>query len=304
MPLRPIAIVVLTLGLATPASANRARGHFNHLGMSFPQETRVASSRRDGSPPTVMFCAWSTTVREFSKFVAATGYRATADMLSLGRDGWKARGHTWRNPGFRQRPNHPVVGVSYHDALEFCRWLTRRERRLGGIDPQECYRLPTDDEWQALIVWKFPNRKYAWGDTWPPPPKAGNFAGEEMRASPDWPEGWECIAGFRDGFVGTAPVSVSSGKAGVADLSGNVWQWTSTPFHKELNSVELRAKYPFLDSDMDSTGKPSKVIRGGCWNDYFPGLLELNTRGAREPHNRNSGLGFRIVLAPGDVPND
>ena len=71
-----------------------------------------------------------------------------------------------------------------------------------------------------------------------------------------------------------------------------------------MNRAELREKYRFLDRDTDDTGEPSKVIRGGCWNDYFPGLLELNTRGAREPHNRNSGLGFRIVLAPGDVPND
>ena len=253
-----------------------------------------------------MFCACPTTVRDFSRFVAATGYRATDGMLSLGRDGWTARGKTWRNPGFPQKNDHPVVGVSYKDALAFCRWLTRFERRTGMIMKSECYRLPTDEEWQALVVWEFQERKYAWGDTWPPPKDSGNFAGEEMRGSPAWPGGWECILGFRDGFAGTSPVTefLEHADSGYADLSGNIWQWTSTPFRKELNSPELRARYPFLDSDTDVTGKPSKVIRGGCWNDYFPGLLELNTRGAREPHNRNSGLGFRIVLAPGEVPND
>jgi formylglycine-generating enzyme required for sulfatase activity len=264
-------------------------------------------SGQTSQPVPVRFAAWPTRVRDFDAFVAETNYDATADMLSLGRDGWAARGATWRRPGFPQGPDHPVVGVSYEDALQFCRWLTRRERERELIAPDECYRLPTDEEWQRLadFVRPWPGSMYAWGNYWPPMPFDGNFAGEEVLDSPNWPEGWDCIRDTRDSYVGTSPVTWEGGNyRGYRDITGNVWQWTSTPFHKELNPPELRARYPFLDSDTDVTGKPSKVIRGGCWNDYFPGLLELNTRGAREPHNRNAGLGFRVVVAPGEVPND
>ena len=265
----------------------------------------------------VSFAAWATRVSDFETFVAETKYDATAGALTLGRDGWKERGGSWRDPGFAQGPEHPVVCVSYFDALAFCRWLTRRERASGRIRNDQCYRLPTDEEWQGLIEWVFQGRKYPWSnpnspwagtrasEDWPPLWYHGNYAGEEVLASPAWPEGWESARGYRDEFIGTAPVNWGgSDQWGYHDLSGNVWQWTSTPFRREMNSPELRRRYPFLDSDNDATGKPSMVIRGGCWNDFFPGMLELNTRGAREPNNRNAGLGFRMVLAAGEVPND
>ncbi len=262
----------------------------------------------------VQFAAWPTRVQDFERFVAATNYEATGGALSLGPDGWKARGDSWRHPGFPQGPDHPVVCVSFFDALAFCRWLTKTERAAGRLAPDQCYRLPTDDEWQALIDWAYDGRKFSWSEfssglretkDWPPVWYHGNYAGEEVLTSGFWPEGWKCAEGYRDEFAGTAPVTWGgSDQWGYHDLSGNVWQWTSTPFHREMNRAELRDKYRFLDRDTDDSGLPSKVIRGGCWNDYFPGLLELHTRGAREPHNRNSGLGFRIVLAPGEVPKD
>ncbi len=282
----------------------------NSLGMKIAKEPLRSPGDGPANAATsipLRFAAWPTRVRDFDAFIADTHHDATTDMLSLGRDGWKERGASWRHPGFVQGQNHPVVGISYEDALAFCRWLTKREREQGWIGLDECYRLPTDDEWQRLIrfVEPWPGAKYIWGNQWPPASYDGNFAGEEVLESPDWPEGWDSVRGNRDEFVGTSPVTWEGGNyRGYHDLSGNVWQWTSTPFRKELNSSELRANYPFLDSDSDVTGKPAKVIRGGCWNDYFPGLLELNTRGAREPHNRNSGLGFRIVRAPGEVPHD
>ncbi len=282
----------------------------NSLGMKIAKEPlsspREVAGKAETTTP-LRFAAWPTRVRDFDAFVAETHHDATSEMLSLSRDGWTSRGASWRHPGFSQGSDHPVVGVSYNDAIAFCQWLTNREREQGRIELNACYRLPTDEEWQRLVssVAPWPNSKYLWGNHWPPAPYEGNFAGEEVLESPDWPEGWDCIRATRDDFVGTSPVTWEGGNyRGFHDLTGNVWQWTSTPFRRELNRDEIRERYRFLDRETDDTGKPSKVIRGGCWNDYFPGLLELNTRGAREPHNRNSGLGFRIVLAPGDVPEN
>jgi heme-degrading monooxygenase HmoA len=86
----------------------------NSLGMKF---VSVASTQ-------VLFSVWDTRVRDFETFVKSTGYDATGDMLSLGEDGYKQRGATWKEPGFSQGANHPVVGVSWNDAEEFCKWTS------------------------------------------------------------------------------------------------------------------------------------------------------------------------------------
>jgi hypothetical protein len=54
---------------------------------------------------------WDTRVADFETFVKNTGYDATADMYSLGKDWWEKGGVTWREPDFIQGSNHPVVGV-------------------------------------------------------------------------------------------------------------------------------------------------------------------------------------------------
>jgi hypothetical protein len=94
--------------------AMKDRPWVNSLGMKF---VPVASTQ-------VLFSVWDTRVRDFETFVKSTGYDATGDMLSLGEDGYKQRGATWKEPGFSQGANHPVVGVSWNDAEEFCKWTS------------------------------------------------------------------------------------------------------------------------------------------------------------------------------------
>ena len=53
--------------------------------------------------------------QDFEMFVKSTGCDAPAAMYSIGKNGWKERGATWKEPGFRQGANHPVVGVSPYD---------------------------------------------------------------------------------------------------------------------------------------------------------------------------------------------
>ncbi len=78
----------------------------NSLGMKF---IPVAGTE-------VLFDIWDTRAGDFRAFVESAGYEVTGDIWSLGKDGWKQRGATWIEPGFKQSATDPVVGVSWEDA--------------------------------------------------------------------------------------------------------------------------------------------------------------------------------------------
>src|SRR5471030_2279460 len=78
---------------------------------------------------------------QFAKFVADTNYKTEAEKGGKGGFGFGAKG--WRNPekyGNKQTDDHPVVVVSWNDAQEFCKWLSKKEGKT--------YRLPTGAEWE------------------------------------------------------------------------------------------------------------------------------------------------------------
>jgi Sulfatase-modifying factor enzyme 1 len=91
----------------------------------------------------VLFSVWDTRVQDFLASgydpTKQPGYDAMEPMYSLGKDGWKQRGTTWKEPGFKQDPTHPVVGVSWDDAKAFCGWLTKRERGSGTLHKDMYY---------------------------------------------------------------------------------------------------------------------------------------------------------------------
>jgi formylglycine-generating enzyme required for sulfatase activity len=233
--------------------------------------------------------AWPTRLQDFAAFIAATGYDATGNMLTLGKDDfdWLPHGHTWESPGFAQTPDHPVVGVSYHDAVAFCAWLTEQERLSGNIDSRQSYGLPTDLEWSLAVGLRqeeggSPEERlyrsqgtYPWGPAWPPPPNFGNYAGAESRR--DMPSWWGVVpGGYVDPFPRTSPVaSFAPNHLGLYDLSGNVWEWCA---------------------DAYCPGSLARVIRGGSWGSDRPAYLQSANRIAKFPDSRNDETGFRIAL--------
>jgi hypothetical protein len=177
----------------------------------------------------VLFCIWDTQVEDYSAFVDATGNDTTGGMWSLGQDGWKQLGATWKDPGFSQGPTHPVVGVSWYDATAFCAWLTTRDRRSGVLPAGASYRLPTDQEWSIVVGLDSESgttpeekdskvRLYPWGTMWPPPPGAGNYCGVEAKIGNE-PEGLIVIEDYYDGYPRTSPVgSFPPNKHGLYDM--------------------------------------------------------------------------------------
>ena len=205
----------------------------------------------------VHFSIWDTRVKDYAVFAAATNYAA---------------GSEWKNPGFAQTDNDPVVNVSWDDAKVFCTWLTAKERAEGKITASQEYRLPTDREWSVAVglppeSGKTPQEKdakvkavYPWGTQWPPPPGAGNY---------------DRSLGV-DSYEKTSPVgSFAANRFGLYDMGGNVWQW--------------------CEDEYDGVGTP-RVVRGGSWVSGNPVLLLSASRRDVDPDIRSSVNGFRCVL--------
>jgi formylglycine-generating enzyme required for sulfatase activity len=259
----------------------------NSLGMKF---VSIAGAQ-------VLFAVWDTRVQDFEAFVLTTSYDATADMLSLGEGfgegSWEKSGATWKEPGFSQGATHPVVGVSWNDAQEFCKWLTKCERKAGNLPKDTEYRLPTDEEWSAAVGLKneegnTPEEKsgkiklYPWdfpveqNIRWPPPAGAGNYAGVEAKDAV-WPSGWSAIEGYNDGFPRTSPVgSFKANLNGLYDMGGNVWQWCE---------------------DWDNAQARYRVLRGASWCNSVPDTLLASFRNSVTPTRRVQNIGFRCVVA-------
>ncbi|HUB68544.1 MAG TPA: bifunctional serine/threonine-protein kinase/formylglycine-generating enzyme family protein [Candidatus Methylacidiphilales bacterium] len=234
----------------------------NSLGMKF------VPAGTDG----VLFSVWDVRVKDFRAFVDATGYDATGDMTSLRSDGWKKRGDTWKNPGFTQTENDPVVGVSGNDAIAFCQWLTEKERTEGKLAPNQEYRLPTNAEWDSAIG----PTLYPWGNEWPPPPRAGNYAGDEAKYE-NWPK-WSTLENYDDGYPRTSPVgSFKPNVYGLYDMGGNVWQLCTNNW----------------------------ALRGASWSRKLREELASSSESIWHTANlRADDIGFRIVLvvSPGANP--
>ncbi|MEZ5302240.1 MAG: SUMF1/EgtB/PvdO family nonheme iron enzyme [Verrucomicrobiales bacterium] len=210
-------------------------------------------------------------MRDFAEFVEASNYLdgepPACFRLPPGDASNPVFDATWRDPGFAQGGDHPVIGVSYEDALAFCGWLTGRERATGAIRPDQEYRLPTDAEWTLAADFHGP---YPWGNALPPGEGAGNFGdvayAKTYRKSR--------LAPYDDGFAETAPATAfAPNRFGLHHMAGNVWEWTGAP---------------------DAEGKIA--FRGASWsNDHLGGYgYQLSNRwNSLRAHD----IGFRIVLA-------
>jgi len=115
----------------------------------------------------------------------------------------------------------PVVKVSYEDAVAYANWLNKR-LKADGYEVHA--RLLTGDEW-TMIARCGTNRKYPWGDSWPP--KYGNYHGQEG-VGREGASVWSKIEGYNDGYAVSAPVEKSGrNEWGLYGVGGNVSEWTT-----------------------------------------------------------------------------
>jgi formylglycine-generating enzyme required for sulfatase activity/serine/threonine protein kinase len=158
---------------------------------------------------------------QFRKFVEADAYKTEAEADGKGGYGWDAAKkdwvqdpkYTWRDPGFAQTDEHPVVEVSWNDAVAFCEWLSRKEGKA--------YRLPTEAEWEYACRAGSRGR-FHFGDDDEELAQYGNVADASFRAATGRTFGIQ--ADDRFGF--TAPVrQFKPNPWGLYDMHGNAWEW-------------------------------------------------------------------------------
>ncbi len=239
---------------------------------------------------------------QFERFVQETGYRTQAEAEGFswfwsGREWEEGYGMDWRNPGFPQAADHPVVHVSWHDARRMAAWLSTKG--------QGRFRLLTEAEWEYTCRaggGSFP----PWGDD---PAAACLFANiadhSAGRAFPGRP-----TEACDDGFANTAPVGSFPGNAfGARDLLGNVWEWTQDRFsesayqhHGREDPVYLgggwlsRLRLLFLE---DGNPASYRVLRGASWiYDVSDAHMHCSARRGLRPDYRSWGLGFRLAREP------
>jgi serine/threonine protein kinase len=236
---------------------------------------------------------WQTRVSDFEAFVEATGYDAVGGMSSVvTQNGFKLNSLSWKSPGFAQKSDHPVVGVSWEDANQFCQWLTRKERNEGVLPSFKSYRLPTDEEWSRAVglpheTGSTPEERsgavknvYPWGNLFPPPNDTGNYAGSESRT--DAPDNWTVIAGFHDAFPRTGPVTAfPPSQRGLSSVGGNVWEWCQDKFRPNINW---------------------RTLRGGSWATSRAEEMLSSYRRGYDPYFRSDDVGFRCVIASDGTP--
>ena len=233
---------------------------------------------------------------QFAAFVSATGYITEAerfgwsfvfDLLliesarakiigSAGAAPWwlGVVGAQWRFPegqgsSVDGRGDHPVVHVSWNDAVAYCKW--------GGV------RLPTEAEWERAARGGMEQKRYPWGDELTP---------SGVHHCNIWQGDFPNINSSEDGYVGTAPAaSFPTNGFGLYNMSGNVWEWCADWFSAthHINGPHKKV--------VGAAHGNARVLRGGsylCHHSYC-NRYRVAARSSNSPESSSSNTGFRVA---------
>jgi len=240
--------------------------------------------------------ATEVTVGQFRAFVNESGFKTAAEADGQGASGYDAarRGfeygsnkYSWRDPGYPQGDDHPVVNVNWHDARAFCDWLGAKEGRR--------YRLPTEAEWEyACRAGTTP--RFVAGDAIENLKPLANLADQSLGAAWDTATvrkyGFDpAIIRFQpwdDGHPFTAPVGRFRPNAwGLYDMLGNVGEFCDDRYRADSYRGAPDPGPPEQDG--------AHVVRGGT---FLNGPSLVRTTSRVECHHLycNYVIGFRVAL--------
>ncbi len=260
---------------------------------------------------------YAVTLGEFRQFIDATGYQTIAErdnrgsyMYNPDTDDWdETPGIHWRHDAqgkVQNNDRHPVLHVSWYDAVQYCNWLSKKTGRLSAYTIDEDapdqnnlheddpfrwtvrlrtsaaangYRLPTEAEWEYAAREKGRDVRFGNGKNIADP-KEINFDG-----SPQYKYEYSVAGIFRGGTVPVGSLDCPNA-LGLYDMSGNVLEWC----------WDWYDRYPEAHQT-DPTGPTSgsyRVLRGGSWS-YDPQYARTAYRSYGWPFWRDAGTGFRLA---------
>ena len=168
--------------------------------------------------------------------------------------------------------NHPVMGITWYDALAYCEWLT------GQTNGQRQYMLPSEAQWEKAAR-STDGRTFPWGNEW---------------------DASRCNHGSDD----TQPVDAYGPQSefGCYDMTGNVREWTTTLWGKRMVTPDPEFRYPWVDDhrrdNLLAKNHIFRVYRGGAYSDNVT-QLRCSARAGLDPRKtgeRGKRHGLRVVL--------
>ena len=210
------------------------------------------------------------TVGQYNRFVRETGHRPLSSDVSV----------------YAPTNRHPVVAVSWHDAMAYAKWAGKR--------------LPTEAEWEKAARGGLVGKKHSWGNAMLDGTQ-GNFADKNLGKV--WKKRWgdnHADKNLDDGYVYTAPVgSYPPNGYGLYDMQGNVEEWcfdaygenfyANSPHRNPIADIVIRGE----ENNIVAINK-KRVVRGGSWY-YSLGATWVANRGKYTPAHAFNTVGFRCV---------
>ncbi|MBN7797195.1 SUMF1/EgtB/PvdO family nonheme iron enzyme [Parahaliea mediterranea] len=211
------------------------------------------------------------TREQFGRFVEETSYRAAGACNALDGVTWVLdEERDWVNPGYPQNPDHPVVCVSWRDAIAYVEWLSS----VTG----QTYRLPSETEWEYAARSGMPETA---------PINQVN----RSRANHGTEECCGPLQANNDIWDFTAPVGSLEGNAfGLYDTQGNVWEWVADCYHDSYAGIPNDGS----PRTADCSRPDYRVVRGGSWGDDSYYML-ANYRLLAPADFGYFTLGFRVA---------
>ena len=216
--------------------------------------------------------AYEVTREQFGSFATATGYIAgDSCRVGVGDERKERVGTGWRDPGYEQTDEHPVVCVSWEDAQAYVKWLSRETAKE--------YRLLSESEWEYVARGGTNTARY-WGET--EEGQCTHTNGADLRTGVGW------AVSCDDRQRRTAPVGAYTANGyGLYDVIGNVWEWTQDCWNENYEGAP-RDERPWVTGEC-----AGRVFRGGGWGN-ISGYLRSAIRLGDSTGYRSDMLGFRV----------